>query len=425
MMKRTLIVGAVLAAVASVACGAQLIAIAPLSTATNATSTAVGISQDGLYVGGRTTDPYDGNQSAGYYNLSTSTWTTVKTTNGTLVGVPASGYCVSPAHVAASTSVYVAGNMNDNGSRTYTTSNQYGRWYTSGNTAGNFSPGSSTMVGDAGLKTYTQNSGQSCRATADGTDAWITGTNSQGTTNKGANAFIWKQSTGNNVYTTITGRNSGTKVTMCSVASNGRAVGYDSYTVARTAGYVDATNGSTQLQAVGLVPGYNASQDSYAWGISENGNYITGRQTTTTTTRPHAFLWKVGDATATILPDLNGNVNDSAGADQEWGGAVADDGCVVGYAWLSGISKNAAIWFPGTTKAQLLWDVATAAGIDLTGWTTLGTGAAGIEKVGNQYYITGNGTYNGYARGYVLVIPEPATMALLALGGLAMLRRRR
>jgi len=419
MMKRMVIVIAVMAVVVPTVYGRVLINVPPLSTAAGATSQINSLSQDVLYVGGNTTDPWDGKISAAYYNLSTSTWTTVP---NSAKDQPLSGDVTGVAHVKGGAFFFASGNMNDNYNRTYGTSNQFGRWY-NGTNGGTFTPSSNTMTGNANLKTYPQPAGQSGRSTADGTDSWVTGFHSQGTTTKGNEGYIWKGSGGGGIYTTVTGRNSNSKVTMCGVASTGRAVGYDSATAARTAGYVNAVSGSTQMLAVGLVPGYNAAQNSYGWGISEDGNYITGTQVTTSTTRPQGFLWKVGDPSATLLPDLNGTVNNNNY--QSYCDAVADDGTVVGYSWYSGLSKNAAIWLPGATKAQLLWDVAVSEYIDLTGWTTLGTGAAAIEKHGSQYYVAGNGTYNGYARGYVLVFPEPATLAFLALGGLAMLRRRR
>ena len=61
-------------------------------------------------------------------------------------------------------------------------------------------------------------------------------------------------------------------------------------------------------------------------------------------------------------------------------------------------------------------------GIDLTGWTL--TGARGISADGTA--IIGQGLFNGSQRGWVVTgIPSPGTAALLALGGLAGVRRRR
>lgn len=421
MMKRMLIVSIALAVVASSAMAASIIRLDPLSTATGATTSGYMISQSGRYVGGSTTDPYDGLISAGLYDLSTSTWTTIPNSDKT---APLSGIVTGVAHVTGG-SLYAAGNMNDNANRTYGQANQFGRPYngTTGST-GNFSPTSDTMVGQANYKDYVAPSGNSVRSTADGTDSWICAHHSQGANSKGNEAYIYKGSTGNTAYATANSGRNNTKLILSGISSTGRAVGYDAFSAARTACYVEAGAGGTVTAlAVGLVPNYASNQNSIAWGISDDGAYITGYQKTTLTTRPQAFLWHVGDANATLLPDLNGTVNNNSY--QSFASAVANDGTVVGYTWVSGVTKNACVWFPGAAKPDLLWDIAVAQGIDLTGWTTLGTGAASIEKLGTQYYILGNGTYNGAARAFVLVIPEPATLGLLAFGGLAMLRRRR
>jgi len=52
-------------------------------------------------------------------------------------------------------------------------------------------------------------------------------------------------------------------------------------------------------------------------------------------------------------------------------------------------------------------------------WDSMSNGTAGIDYV----LTAGAGDLEGY--GVLAIVPEPATMLLLALGGLAMLRRRR
>ena len=68
-------------------------------------------------------------------------------------------------------------------------------------------------------------------------------------------------------------------------------------------------------------------------------------------------------------------------------------------------------------------DPYTAAEVTITqGATTLTPGTAGSLGL-NEYAITYPGDVGMALE--VNVVPEPATMSLLALGGLAMLRRRR
>jgi len=67
----------------------------------------------------------------------------------------------------------------------------------------------------------------------------------------------------------------------------------------------------------------------------------------------------------------------------------------------------------------------------LGSWTRLTRGYSvgeSFDEFGNEYaVITGIGVNGGVTRGFVMsvMIPEPSTLSLLALGGLAMLARCR
>ncbi len=102
---------------------------------------------------------------------------------------------------------------------------------------------------------------------------------------------------------------------------------------------------------------------------------------------------------------------------------VANDGTAVGFSFGDGVT-SAAVWAAGSDQAILLYDWLVDLGVDMSGWDSL-THALAISEDGLTIAGQGNLAGGGGAAAFVAVVPEPATLSFLALGGLALLRRRR
>ena len=117
-----------------------------------------------------------------------------------------------------------------------------------------------------------------------------------------------------------------------------------------------------------------------------------------------AFIWSEG-----VMADL-GTLGGTSTAND-----INNLGQVVGQAIIPGGAHHAFLWQDG--RMTDLNDLLPAE----SGWVL--TVAQGINDRG---WIVGSGSYLGGVEEHgFLMIPEPATLALLALGGAAMLRRRK
>lgn len=211
----------------------------------------------------------------------------------------------------------------------------------------------------------------------------------------------------------------GNKVKATSISTNRTMYGQEEGTPRSS----DAVYSSGINTAVTRVPLANPNERSLAYAISENAQFMAGMQYNTAASWVYdAMVWDTSDAAATILPVATlWEVNPAAYA-------VNSQGIVAGRGYNAIDGEVAGIWPDKNTEFVTLADLAASYGIDTSEWTVFKRAYA-ISDVQDdgKYAITGYGTWaaDGTSRGFVLIVPEPATLSFLALGGLALLRRRR
>jgi len=172
----------------------------------------------------------------------------------------------------------------------------------------------------------------------------------------------------------------------------------------------------------------SAGTSSLARSINDAGTVV-GRMTFSTTSGDEAaFVYRSGDASITSLGFFSTTRTEAID--------VGPQGWIVGYAGATEGSST-------PTNLAMLWlpDASGTAGYqayDLNTLITLGSVATGgWTRLLEARAINDDGTIVGYGRfvatpggpeltrGFVMAIPEPTTLSLLAGAGLLMLRRRR
>ncbi len=157
---------------------------------------------------------------------------------------------------------------------------------------------------------------------------------------------------------------------------------------------------------------WNLYNDAVAFDVSNTGT-IVGRATTSALEH-EAFLWSQATGTVSIGDFSGGRHLSSANA------VTADGSIVVG----RGETDNgglAFIWDELNGLRSLQSALENDYGMDLTGWSLYE--ATDITPDGN--IIIGKGIYNQSNITWMVTIPEPTTLSLLALGGLALLHKRK
>ncbi len=271
--------------------------------------------------------------------------------------------------------------------------------------------------------------------------------------NDSSNAFIWDSANGIRELFSIAGTSSGVAH---DINNNNLIVGISSNGLAsRPTLYTPNGSGGFAASDLGSLDGQNNTLGR-AWGINDAGTAVgVSRRQTTPTSVSQATRWQNGAITnlGSLQPDSfseafainesgvavgtavngatgggtsirravrfdNGTVTDLGSLGRTFSEAkdINDAGTIVGFTTNISGSPQAAFVFEDGVMIDL--NTLIPAG---SGWTL--TSAEGINDNGD---IAGFGTFGGNTRAFLLTpIPEPTSMALLGLGGLAMLRRRR
>ncbi|MDM8009317.1 MAG: PEP-CTERM sorting domain-containing protein [Phycisphaerae bacterium] len=171
---------------------------------------------------------------------------------------------------------------------------------------------------------------------------------------------------------------------------------------------------------------------SVANGISDDGNTVVGYGQTTSSILAPVYWTQSGGTWTAHYVDTTGMTSSSNICDSN------QDGTILGGYIYAGMNK-AVFWDVnvldgGVPDANYLADWLPAHGVPLmngdVGWTVLSR-IHSVHSDGPLTYLAGYGAWTEdggtttTVRGFLVTIPEPATLAFLALGGLAMLRRRR
>lgn len=232
----------------------------------------------------------------------------------------------------------------------------------------------------------------------------------------GWEAFRWTQSGGMIGLGFMPGR---AQSFAASMSADGGVIAGRSYTI--RADFTEEGEAFRWTQGGGMVglgflPGRQGL--SFAADISSDGAVIVGSSAnpsdfSMTSYAPEAFRWTAAGGMAG-LGFLPGHAHSTARA------TSGDGSVVIGSSWMEQNQQEIFIWEQAAGMRNLR-DLLTSQGGDLTGWSQLFP--SDISDDGTV--IVGHGLNPaGQIEGWVAVVPEPTSVALLAMGLPLLLRRR-
>jgi probable HAF family extracellular repeat protein len=211
-------------------------------------------------------------------------------------------------------------------------------------------------------------------------------------------------------------------------------------------------------EQTGLVELESLGGESWSRGISSDGSSIIGKSQSPSGYQ--AFHWNmangmegIGDLSGGVFESQANSTNSDGSIIVGWGSSslgseafrwtesegmiglgdldggdfysdaldISTDGSIIVGVSTTALGNEAFIWDDDNGMRSVI-DILENEGLDLTGWTL--TGARGISADGLT--IVGNGINpDGYTEAWIATVPEPGTISFLAVGAMAMLKKRK